>query len=113
MCDHLWRVVPRAGGGVTPGEDKTTIVERQLVSELARIGPRTDEDEELARLKSAALTGPVVLHDERLEFPFTDQLAHLCVAQHLHPRSSLDPVGQVARHVSPQVRVADQQADLL
>src|ERR687889_1641527 len=96
MSDLLWRVIPRPGGGVAPGADKTTIVERELVSEPARIGLRTDEDEELARLKSAALTAPVVLHDKRLEFPLPDQLAYLRVAQHLHPRGSLDPVGQVA-----------------
>jgi hypothetical protein len=97
--------------GIAPSEDEPTIVERELIPEPVRTGLSTDEYEELARLERAALTGLVVLYDERLECPVPDQLAHLRVAQHLYFRSSLDPIGQVARHVPPQVTVAYQQPD--
>ena len=60
----------------------------------------------VARLDPAALTGLVILDDECLERPVADQFAHLRVRKHLDLRAALDPVGQVARHVSAQVFVA-------
>ena len=51
---------------------------------------RADEDEELAHLDPAAGTGLVILDDERLERPISDQFAHLRSAKYLYLRAALN-----------------------
>ena len=51
------------GAGGAPGEHEPAVVECELIPEPARMRLRADEDEELARLDPAALTGLVILDD--------------------------------------------------
>src|ERR1700727_86418 len=109
------RRVPRPDGlfdKVLTGEDVTTIVQRQLVTQPGDMWIGADEDKQCSRLLRASQTVATGDHDECLQSPvLTDQRAHFAAQPHVDIGGVLNPISQVSGHVLVEAPGANDQRD--